>query len=46
MGTTWSISVDWDHNGDYSDAQDDVTSRLISASWKLGMHLPFSDVAR
>ena len=43
--TTWTIAVDWDRNGDYSSAQDDVTNRVIAATWFLGMRKPFQDTA-
>jgi hypothetical protein len=29
--TTWTIGVKWNRDGDFSDAQDDVTARVISA---------------
>ncbi len=28
MPTTWTIAIDWDRNGNYSDTYDDVTSRV------------------
>jgi hypothetical protein len=43
--TTWTIAVDWDRNGNYTDMYDDVTSRIISASWFLGMKRPRQDYA-
>ena len=45
MTTTWTIAIDWDRNGNYTDTYDDVTSRVISANWKLGMRLPYTDMA-
>jgi hypothetical protein len=29
---------------DYTGTYDDVTSRVISANWKLGMRVPYSDI--
>jgi hypothetical protein len=37
MPTTWTIAIDWNRDGDYSDTYDDVTSRVISADWFLGI---------
>ncbi|MFZ4814777.1 MAG: hypothetical protein ACOYL5_09585 [Phototrophicaceae bacterium] len=37
MTTQWSIQFDWNRNGDYADAHDDQTARVISARWTLGM---------
>ena len=45
MPTTWTIEIDWDRNGDYSSAQDDVTNRVISAKWSLGFDEVYADVA-
>ncbi|MBE2182653.1 MAG: hypothetical protein IAE89_04430 [Anaerolineae bacterium] len=45
MATTWTIAVDWDKNGNYSGTYDDVTGRVISASWFLGMRQAYQDVA-
>ena len=43
--TTWTIAVDWDRNGDYSSAQDDVTNHVVAANWFLGMRKPYQDKA-
>jgi hypothetical protein len=45
MTTTWTIAVDWDRDGDYSDTYDDVSDRVISANWFLGMRKAYEDVA-
>ncbi|MEZ4668700.1 MAG: hypothetical protein R3E39_12380 [Anaerolineae bacterium] len=37
MPTTWTIAIDWDRNSSYTDTYDNVTSRIISANWFLGM---------
>jgi hypothetical protein len=36
METKWTISIDWHRDGNYDDAHDNVTSRVISAMWMLG----------
>lgn len=50
MSTNWSITVDWDRNGWNSDEApnddyEDVTNRVISANWFLGMRQPYQDMA-
>jgi hypothetical protein len=45
MPTTWIIAVDWDRNGDYSGTYDDVTNRVISAKWFLGMRKLYEEIA-
>ena len=45
MPTTWTIAIDWDRNGNYSDTYDDVTARVISANWFLGMRKPYQNMA-
>jgi hypothetical protein len=45
MPTTWTIAIDWDRNGDYSDIYDDVTSRVIEAQWFLGQKKPYEHMA-
>jgi hypothetical protein len=45
MPTTWTIAIDWDRNGNYTDSIDDVTNRVIEAKWFLGMQKPYQDVA-
>lgn len=41
----WTIAVNWDRDGDYSDLYDDVTAHTISAMWVLGAQKPWQDVA-
>ncbi|MDX2136926.1 MAG: hypothetical protein SF123_02435 [Chloroflexota bacterium] len=43
--TTWTIAVNWNRDGDFSDANEDVTSLLISATWVLGTQKPWQDIA-
>jgi hypothetical protein len=45
MTTTWTIAIDWDRNGNYSGTYDDVTSRVLSAQWFLGMQTAYEDMA-
>jgi hypothetical protein len=45
MPTTWTIAVDWDRNNDFTGTLDDVTSRVISAKWALGMRAPYTPIA-
>lgn len=45
MTTTWTIAVDWGKNGNYTDTYDNVTDRVISANWFIGMREPYQDIA-
>lgn len=45
MPTTWTISIDWDRNGDFSSTYDDVTSRVLQTNWFLGMRKTYQDMA-
>ncbi len=45
MATTWTMAIDWDRNGDFTDTYDDVTSRVVSATWFLGMRQPYGEAA-
>jgi hypothetical protein len=42
---TWTIAIDWDRNGNFTDPYDNVTGRVIDARWFLGMQKPYQDVA-
>lgn len=45
MTTTWTIAIDWDRNGNYTDPNDDVSNYVVSANWFLGFRQPYKDVA-
>ena len=45
MTTTWTIAIDWSRKGDFTGTNDDITSRVISANWFLGMRKPYQDIA-
>lgn len=45
MSTNWIIAIDWDRNNNFTDANDDVTSRVVSAKWALGMRAPYQKTA-
>ena len=40
MTTTWTVSIDWDRDGTYTDE----TSYVMSAQWFLGFQQPYMDV--
>jgi hypothetical protein len=42
--TTWTISVDWSRNGSFTDPNDNITGRVISANWFLGFRKPHMDI--
>jgi hypothetical protein len=43
--TTWTIAIDWNRDGDYTDTNEDVTARVLSAMWVLGTQKPYQDIA-
>lgn len=45
MPTTWTIAVDWNGDGTFGQAIDDVTTRVIEANWFLGMRMLYQDIA-
>lgn len=45
MPTTWTIAIDWNRGGTFTDTYDDVTSRTLDARWFLGTQKPYQDVA-
>lgn len=45
MPTTWTIAIDWDRNDNFTDTYDDVTARVISARWHLGMRAAYEGIA-
>ena len=45
MSTTWTIAIDWDRDGGFSDQYDDVTNQVVSAKWFLGERKPYQDTA-
>lgn len=45
MPTIWTISIDWDRNGEYAGTHDDVTSRVLQTNWFLGMRKPYQEMA-
>src|SRR5436190_14172646 len=45
MTTTWSILIDWDRNGNFTDVNDDLGNRIIEAQWFLGQQTAYDHVA-
>jgi len=45
MATIWTIAIDWNRNGSFTDTYDDVTSRAMDIRWFLGTQKPYQDVA-
>ena len=40
MTTTWTIAIDWNRDGSYTDE----TAKVLSANWVLGFQQPYMDV--
>ena len=45
MTTQWTIAIDWNRDGDFTDTYDNITDRIISANWFLGMDEAYMDAA-
>ncbi len=45
IATTWTFKVDWNKDGDFGDANEDVSSRVLQATWFLGLREPYQEVA-
>jgi hypothetical protein len=45
MPTNWTLSIDWDRNGNYTGTHDNITARVIQCNWFLGMRKPFQETA-
>ena len=42
---TWKISIDWNRDGDFSDAGEDITAYVMRASWNNGARQPYQRTA-
>jgi len=40
----WKLLVDWNRDGDFSDAGEDITQYVIEWHWKLGMGKPYQEI--
>jgi hypothetical protein len=45
MTTIWTIKIDWQRDGNFTEAIDDVPNYVKSAEWFLGMTEPYQDDA-
>jgi hypothetical protein len=43
--TAWTVAIDWERNGNFTDAYNDVTDRVVEAQWFLGFRQPYQDAA-
>jgi hypothetical protein len=43
--TTWTVAIDWDRDGKFTETYDDVTDRVVSAEWFLGARQPYQETA-
>jgi hypothetical protein len=42
---TLQVVIDWQNNGDWDDAIDDISADVISAAWKIGFRQAYQDMA-
>ncbi|MGJ3239024.1 MAG: hypothetical protein ACFE0Q_10005 [Anaerolineae bacterium] len=45
MATTWTLSIDWQRTGAFTNLNDDITDDVISANWFVGFRKPYQDAA-
>lgn len=45
MATDYRFLIDWNNDGDFSDANEDITDYVMSANWELGFSEPYQHVA-
>lgn len=45
MATDWLLAVDWNRDGDFTDTNEDLLDRVVSANWFLGTRQPYQDSA-
>ncbi|MBZ0275377.1 MAG: hypothetical protein K8I60_04500, partial [Anaerolineae bacterium] len=45
MTTTYTIALDLNDDGDFSDAAEDITAAVLRAEWQLGLPEPFAAIA-
>jgi hypothetical protein len=45
MPITYTLLIDWNDDGDFADANEDLGADVLALSWRLGMTMPFQHVA-
>jgi len=45
MATTWTISINWDRDGGFTELYDNVTAKVLFSEWRLGFGRPYQDTA-
>lgn len=45
MPTTYTIAIDYDDDGDFTDPGEDITADVLSLRWRLGMAQPYDHMA-
>ena len=45
MAITYSIAIDYNDDGDFTDAGDNITEDILSAEWHLGMASPYASAS-
>ena len=46
VSATWTIAIDLNDDGDFADTGEDITSKVMSASWQLGFAAPYDVISR
>jgi hypothetical protein len=45
MPITYTIAIDYNHDGDFTDTGDDITAHVLDLQWTLGMTRPYDNLA-
>ncbi len=46
MSIRYFIAIDRDHDGDFNDAKEDISARVVELRWRLGMRAAYESMAR
>ncbi len=41
----YTVAIDWDDDGDFTDSGEDITADVLRLEWRLGMEAPYESIA-
>jgi hypothetical protein len=45
MPATYTVAIDWNDDGDFTDSGEDITADVLALRWRLGMAQPYDNLA-
>ena len=42
---TYTVAIDWDDDGDFTDSGEDITADVLRLEWRLGLEAPYESIA-